>query len=96
MRFENELEEVEKLGGLLVQVQREGVTSVNNHISDKVLDENRFHAIIENNGTLGDLEDKVGRLLNDLNPFKNTAGISSFSKFIENKIPQKPLTKYGY
>lgn len=88
MRFDNELQVVRRLGGLLVQIQREGVTSVNGHISDKILPEYMFDALIKNNGTLEDLERKVNQLVIDANPLSGRAGTESFATFFD-----APLTK---
>jgi hypothetical protein len=69
MRFDNEVSLVGKLDGLRVQIQREGVTSVNNHISDKVLPRWMFDHIIHNNGTIKELEEQVNELVISLSPY---------------------------
>lgn len=68
MRFENEIAAVRKEGGLVVQVQRPGVTSVNGHASDRVLPDDYFDEIIQNDGTIADLEAKVNELVIKANP----------------------------
>ncbi len=60
MRFPNELSLINSLGGHTVRVVRDGVKSVNDHISDAYLEGVTFR--IENNGTLEDLEKEVNGL----------------------------------
>lgn len=57
VRFPNELEVLDSLGAVVVKVKREGVTSVNGHISDKDLDNVKY--FIHNNGTLEHLYKQV-------------------------------------
>jgi hypothetical protein len=69
MRFPNELQMVRRLGGIKVQIQRQGVTSVNSHVSDAILDEDLFDHVLKNNGTLAQLEQAVNDLVIEVNPY---------------------------
>jgi hypothetical protein len=67
-RFANEVSLVKAWGGTAVQIQRNGVTSVNGHASDAVLDPWMFDHILKNNGTLSQLEQAVNDLVIEINP----------------------------
>lgn len=57
VRFPNEAEAVHKAGGIMIRINRRGVPAVNPHISETALDDwPDFDAVIQNNGTLGELE----------------------------------------
>lgn len=67
-RFANEVSLVKAWGGVAVQIQRNGVTSVNGHASDAVLDPWMFDHVLKNNGTLSQLEQAVNDLVIEINP----------------------------
>lgn len=56
VRFINEAVAIKKLGGEVWRVDREGVGAVNGHISEHALKDWEFDRIIENNGTIEDLQ----------------------------------------
>jgi hypothetical protein len=61
MRFKNEVQWVEEYGET-IKVVRPGIASVNEHISEKVLDnvpDSRWGAVIVNDGSLEDLKRKA-------------------------------------
>lgn len=59
VRFENEAEAIKQAGGLLIRVNRPGIES-NNHASETALDNyTGWDYVIENDGTLFTLQDKV-------------------------------------
>lgn len=68
VRFENEAEFIQSFeDGFTIEVIRDGVTSVNNHISDRGLSSDLIDITINNNGNLEDLESKVADIANILN-----------------------------
>lgn len=73
VRFPNEVQALKALGAVLVQVTRKGVTSVNNHISDKGLPDEMFNHFIRNNGTLEDLKLRVNELIQEKGIYRYTA-----------------------
>lgn len=65
-RFPNEANKIKELSGeqsggenLVVRVVREGVGPASDHISETGLDDFDFDVVLDNNGTLDDLRDKV-------------------------------------
>lgn len=58
-RFRNEADAVKVKGGFVIRVNRPGVKPINNHDSEVDLDNYHFDYIINNDGTLSDLKDKV-------------------------------------
>lgn len=64
MRFPNEYEMLERLGGRSVRVHRSGVGAVNSHISDSYVPPHTHS--IQNDGTEEELEEQVIRLLEEL------------------------------
>ncbi len=66
MRFPNEMEAVEKRGGITIRVNRDNGTraiDLNPHPSETSLDSHKFDYTIENDGSLEDLVDKVRFIL---------------------------------
>ena len=61
VRFKSEANEIKKRGGVIIRVSRSGVVAPNDHISEHDLDNYKFDAIIENNGSLDELYEKVER-----------------------------------
>lgn len=65
MRFENEFEAVKKRGGLCITIQR-GEIPKQEHYSERALDGDRdWDYIINNNGSLEDLVEKVREILRE-------------------------------
>jgi hypothetical protein len=62
VRFENEADEIESLGGKLIRVTRAGIEAANGHVSETALDQ-RSALIVPNDGTLSDLAEYAGMLL---------------------------------
>lgn len=62
VRYANEAEYVSRLGGLVVRINRPGVQPANGHLSEVGLDDWRFDAVIQNDGTLDDLKDRMRTL----------------------------------
>jgi len=58
-RFPNELIAVKKRLGISIRINREGIKPVNNHPSEVALDNYEFDYIIENNGSLEDLDNHI-------------------------------------
>ena len=58
-RFKNEALGVRERGGFVIRVNRPGCKPINNHPSETEMDDYNFDAVINNDGTLQDLELKV-------------------------------------
>ena len=64
VRFPNEFDAIKAKGGLMVRVNRPGYdTSMVAHPSETALDGHDFDVVIENNGDLDDLKQKVLKML---------------------------------
>ena len=63
MRYPNEMAEIKRRGGLTVRVNRPGIGPAPGHISDIALDEAHFDLVIDNDGNLQDLRQKVEDVL---------------------------------
>lgn len=63
VRFPNEAEAIRLLGGEIWRVTRGDSKAVNSHVSESALDNFKFDKVIENNGTIKDLEQLVVSLL---------------------------------
>ena len=64
-RFPNEVLGIRQRDGIVVRINRPGVTAVNSHISDHAIDTVCFEAYIENDGSLADLHFQVRQLVKD-------------------------------
>ena len=64
VRFTNELTEIESWGGQVYKVIRPNTVSVNSHVSDKDLEGVDY--VINNKGTLEDLENLVAQVIDNL------------------------------
>ena len=71
VRYKNQLRWVES-DGVSVWVERPGVGPVNSHSSDNTLQKGDFKYVLNNDGTLEDLEEKVYNLLEDIYVYWNT------------------------
>lgn len=65
-RFLNEAEAVKARGGFMVRVNRPGVEPPNLHASEVEMIDYPFDYIIENDGSLADLSDKVAAMMEEL------------------------------
>lgn len=61
VRFGNEAFAIRERGGEVWRVERPGFGPINNHVSDAGLDDGYIDRVIVNDGTLGQLYDKVLR-----------------------------------
>jgi hypothetical protein len=59
VRFKNEADTIQRLGGEMWRVVRPGVGPVNNHVSENELDNSVVNTTITNSGTLEDLKNLV-------------------------------------
>lgn len=66
VRFPNEVDAIRARGGVVWQVSRPGVVAANGHVSESALDGVVFDAVIENDGSLEDLQGKVLECLKSL------------------------------
>jgi NTP pyrophosphatase (non-canonical NTP hydrolase) len=73
VRFENEADYVRRNGGAIIHVKREqvGQENVPTHASEAGLETKNGDYVIENNGTLGELEQKVVAFLEDIGLMNN-------------------------
>jgi hypothetical protein len=62
-RFPNELAAIRRKGGVVWQIVRPGATTDGSHRSDGGLEGAEFDAVIQNDGSLSDLQSKVLALL---------------------------------
>ena len=62
-RFPNEAEAIKKADGIIIRVERPGVKPVNPHPSEVGLDHWKFDYVINNDGSLKDLTQKVNKIL---------------------------------
>ena len=63
LRFLNEMEAVKKRGGITIRVNRNLEESKNQHESETELDSAEFDYVIDNNGTIEELIEKVREIL---------------------------------
>lgn len=63
VRFINEATAIKKLGGEIWRINRDGVGALNGHISEHSLNDWEFDRIIENNGTVEDLQNYIESIL---------------------------------
>ena len=66
MRFPNEYDAIKEKGGILIRINRPGIT-FNEHLSETSLDNHKFDYVIENDGTLEDFKLKVEDCLKNFN-----------------------------
>jgi len=59
VRFENEADEIKKRGGIMVRISRNESSGENLHSSETALDDYPFDYIVNNSGTLKDLESQA-------------------------------------
>jgi hypothetical protein len=64
VRFEDECETIRMNAGKVIRVTRPGISSVNDHITDKRLPDAFVDYEVHNDGSIKDLEGKVAALLN--------------------------------
>ena len=67
MRFLNEMEAVKKKDGITIRVNRNLEESKNQHESETELDSAEFDYVIDNNGSIEDLIDKIREILSQIN-----------------------------
>lgn len=65
VRYPNEAEAIEAIGGQVWRVNRPGISAVNAHISDSALDEYTFPVVLSNSGSIDDLHYAVDSILGD-------------------------------
>lgn len=66
VRYLNEARFITERGGVIIRVNRPGVEAVNDHSSDTEMDDWDFDHVIENDGSLDDLAEKVAALVAEL------------------------------
>ena len=63
VRFPNEVDAVKDMGGLVIRIERPGITKINNHPSETSLDDMTWEHKIINDGNIADLYNKVHKIL---------------------------------
>jgi hypothetical protein len=63
VRFENEADAVRNAGGQVWRIERPGTEPANTHVSERALDGYDFDLVIDNDGTLAELKEKVENAL---------------------------------
>jgi hypothetical protein len=63
-RFPNEAQAIKDKGGVVIKVDRPGVSAINTHTSETALDDWNFDYIIHNNGDINQLEEIVKEFIN--------------------------------
>jgi len=71
VRFLHEVEEIRKLGGKIVRINRNSVDLNDGHASETEMDEIEPDYIINNNGSIKDLEHELNKLIEELRHEKN-------------------------
>jgi hypothetical protein len=66
VRYPNEYEAIKQRGGIMIRVNR-GEQSKDAHISETALDDFKFDFVIENNGSLDELKERVKDVLESIN-----------------------------
>lgn len=73
MRFPYEADRIKSLGGIVVKILRPSVPHTSDAADDPLLDYDKWDAVIVNDGTLGDLYDKVVAVVEDYIKIKRAA-----------------------
>jgi len=66
VRFPNEAQAIKAMGGSMWRINRHNHSAVNNHASERAMDNYMFDHVIYNDGTLDDLSDEVFMLAKEL------------------------------
>ncbi len=66
VRFPNEAHALREIGAHVVRITRPGFGPLNGHVSEIALDGWKYDAVLDNDGTVADLEVAVGRLVEEL------------------------------
>ena len=66
VRFPNEARMIEHQGGDVWRINRHNHSAVNDHVSERALDNHMFKHVIYNDGTLDDLADEVFMLMHNV------------------------------
>jgi hypothetical protein len=59
VRFPNEKRAIEDRGGIVIRIERDGYGPVNGHVSETALDDDEFKYVLQNDGSIPDLGEKV-------------------------------------
>lgn len=66
VRFDNEAELIKELGGIVIQVERGDAPDVLDHASEKGVHFHLVDYLVQNDGTISELEDKVCDILDSV------------------------------
>jgi len=70
VRFPNEAKMIEQQGGDVWRINRHNHGAVNNHVSERAMDNHMFKHVLYNDGTLDDLADEVFMLMHNVYKLK--------------------------
>lgn len=59
VRYTDEADAIKARGGMVIRIERNGVSAVNNHISEHALKGYEFDVVVYNDGTLEEFEEEV-------------------------------------
>jgi hypothetical protein len=59
VRFHNEAEAIKARGGIIIRLERDGVTALNGHATETAMDDWSFDYVVQNNGTVSDLRQRA-------------------------------------
>ena len=62
-RFPNEAYAIKNAGGIIIRIDRPGITAINDHPSEVALDKWEFNYRISNDGTINKLKNEVEKIL---------------------------------
>jgi dephospho-CoA kinase len=65
VRFEDDANIIKKLGGYIIKINRPNLTNIDSHSSEVSVDRVKHDYIIENNGTLEDLYERVDQIMDN-------------------------------
>lgn len=75
IRFTNEAQWLQQMGGYLIEVSRPGIGPANGHVSENPIPRHLIHAHIINDGTLEDLDGKIVSAVDQVNALIKVAAL---------------------
>ena len=66
VRFINENKAIKELGGILIKIENKNINYIDNHESEKLIDDLPYDHIIHNDNTLNEYYKKIDKLMNKI------------------------------
>ena len=67
VRFQNEVDIIHELGGIIIKIYRPNMKDTSNHIAENAIDNiKNYDILIKNTGTIKDLNTKIFNYLHDI------------------------------